>query len=276
MKFLKRNKVVKRKRGVRDPRTRLLQSLRVGAGIGALLLLPSILWYGLLNAPCLAITDIQVEGCNRLAKSEVVQCAGIREGQNILSFSIGEATKRLESNPWVYRALVKRILPSTVSVCVQERQARARIQLDRVYLVDSNGEIFAAEGAREERLPLLYGISEDDISTPDTATFRLLQSALNLIASLHAGRYQAEADVSIAMDKIFGLTMHDSGSGTSVLLGFDDFDRKLALLRMVQDDLAKKGMKAASINLSTLKQAFVAVQDGGHVPAAVPLKKAHS
>lgn len=276
MKFLKRSKVVKRKRGRQNPRGQLLKALKTGAGIGALLLLPSMVWYGLLHAPWLAIADIQVTGCNRLTRADVLQYAGIREGQNILSFSIGRATRGIESNPWVYRALVKRALPSTVSICVQERQARARIQLDHVYLVDSNGEIFAVESTQEERLPLLHGISEEDISTPDLATFRLLQSALNLIALLHDGHYRAGADVSISMDKVFGLTVQDLESGTDVLLGFDDFDRKLALLRMVQDDLAKKGIKAAFINLSTVKQAFVTVQDSGHMPAGASLKKAHS
>jgi len=263
MKFFKRNRIIKRKKNKVSTTVLFWQRTKNALCAAVLVLAPLAVWYGLLQSPCLAISTIQVTGCNRLTASEVVRWAGIREGQNILAFDIHETTERIESNPWVYCALVKRTLPDTVCISVQERQARARVNLDgHIYLLDSSGELFSTDTAATERLPLLQGITDADITSPDPAACRLLQAALQLIASCHAGQYPT-TDLTITLDKVFGLTLQDSTAGIQVALGFDDFERKLTLLRMVQDDLSHKGISASAIHITTSQQAFVSVPHEG-------------
>lgn len=227
-----------------------------------------LLWYGLLHAPFLQIARISVSGSCRLTPAEIVQCAGIREGQNILSFSIREATFGIERNPWISRAVVQRTLPDTIEITVEERRVHAKIALDRVYGVDGNGEIFAADKAVDEPVPLLRGISNADIASPDPDCVAVMQSALQLIGYLQTHRHEHLDGVTITMDKVCGLTMHDAASDTEVFLGFGDFEDKFSLLRMVQDDLSRKNLRAAAVYLQSRTQAAVTVRDSGRPPAS--------
>jgi cell division protein FtsQ len=263
---LKKNRVTKRKRTQRGDTRRLVR-----AGLTALwCLLPcagaALLWYGLLHAGFLQIAGIQVSGCSRLDPAAVIRSSGIEQGSNILAVSPSAATERLERNPWIYTAVVKRTLPGSIAIMLQEREARARIQLEDVYLVDSHGEIFLPAGPEESQLPLLTGLTTGDIGSPDAAASRLMQAAMQLIQCLQGRQLQG---LSIAMDRVFGLTMHEAATGTSVFLGFDGFEEKLAILRMVQNDLSQKGLTAATIHVNSTKQAYVTVQQPvqGH-PAA--------
>jgi len=217
--------------------------------------------YALLHAPCLRITRIIVNGCNRLTPAEVARCAGIGHGQNMLAFSIREATAGIERNPWVSRAVVKRILPDTVSISIEERRALARIALDRIYLLDGTGDIFSAAGADDEPVPLLRGITNADIAAPDPACGRAMQAALQLIGCLKTRQHLRPDGMTITVDKVCGLTLHEATTDTAVFLGFDDFEDKLSLLRMVHDDLARKKLCAAAVYFHSKEQASVTVRD---------------
>ncbi|MCX8042796.1 MAG: FtsQ-type POTRA domain-containing protein [Desulfobacterota bacterium] len=271
MALTRKNRIVKRKKSgsIYGSRMRLLCALIIFSA-GAVSV-PTLLWKTLCAASCFSIADIQVSGCSRLTKDEVMRWAGINTGDNIFSFSISTVTQRLESNPWIFRACVRRMLPDTVCVYLEERQPCARIRLDRMCLVDIRGEIFAPEGAEHERLPLLEGVSRADIADPDPACRKLLQSALELVMCLHERHQKDFSDVSISLDKVFGLTMQQGE--TSIFLGFDEFDRKLTLLQMITQDLSTKGMTAAAIHIATAQQAFVTVRDADHAPSAAPTKK---
>jgi len=275
VKPFKKNRITKRKKTRRGNNRRLL---RLGL-TGLWCLLPcagiALVWYGLLHAGFLEITSIQVSGCVRLDPAAITHSAGIERGANILAVSPRSATERIERNPWIYSAIVKRALPGSIAITIQEREARARIRLEEMYLVDGNGEIFLQAGTEQAQLPLLSGLGAQDIAQPDAEACRVMQAAMQLIGCLRSSGMQDTAGLSIDMDKIFGLTMHEAASNTSVFLGFDNFGEKLAILRMVQSDLSQKGLTAATIHINSIKQAYVTVQQPEHERSGVQSKTAH-
>lgn len=275
MKVFRKNRITKRKKKRRGNNRRLL---RLGLTV-LWCLLPCmgvvLAWYGLLHAGFLKITSIKVSGCGRLDPAVIMRSAGIERGANILAVSPGRATERLERNPWIYSAIVKRTLPGSIDISIQEREARARIRLDEMYLVDSHGEIFLQAGTEEAQLPLLRGLGAEDIARPDAEASRVMQAAVLLIQCLQNRGMQNTGGLSIAMDKVFGLTMHEAATNTSVFLGFDSFEEKLAILRMVQSDLSQKGLTAATIHINSTKQAYVTVQQPDHERSGAQNKTAH-
>jgi hypothetical protein len=59
------------------------------------------------------------------------------------------------------------------------------------------------------------------------------------------------------MDKIFGLTMVNSIDNTKIFMGLDNYEKKLALLTRIVDDLAQKGFSTKFINLNSVKKAYI-------------------
>ncbi len=92
-------------------------------------LLPAVLVAGtcfyLVTADFLAIRTMRTSGCNLIDCDKIAARAGIAPGRNILFADVARTMRLLEDDPWIYRAVVKRILPDTIEIQVEERQAAA-------------------------------------------------------------------------------------------------------------------------------------------------------
>lgn len=234
----------------------LLSVVLVGAGS-----------YLLFTAEFLKIKHITITGCSSMQKEEVLRMAGIHEGRNILTLDLSEATEMLESDPWIYMAVIKRTLPDTIDIAIEQRIARANIQLDELYCVDNHGHIFIQTGEAQQHLPLLTGLSLDDVENTQEDAARVMRAALTLIDALEKETTHGSGAVKITLDKIFGLTMTPAGSDATVFLGFDEFEQKLSFLRKIQDDLSRKGLAARTIHLGSVKQAYITVQTETREPS---------
>ncbi len=73
---------------------------------------------------------MRTSGCNLIDCDRIAERAGIAPGRNILFADVTRTMRLLEEDPWIYRAVVKRILPDTIEIQVEERQAAAQLQLD--------------------------------------------------------------------------------------------------------------------------------------------------
>ena len=113
---------------------RLLAAIAVLVGAG---------WYGasvLADSGMLHIKEIRLRGNQHLSRGEVMVLLSGLQGQHILRTDLNQWRRRMEGSPWVAQAAIRRVLPSTVEVVVQERTPMAigRLQGD-LYLVDEQG-----------------------------------------------------------------------------------------------------------------------------------------
>jgi len=127
----------------------------VGA-VGALWL-PTVLS----QTAMLRIDRIVVDGNRHLSTGEVLALVGELSGTNILTADLESYRDRLLTSGWVETATLRRVLPSTVEVSVEERQP---IGLGRfgaqLYLVDATGMVVDEYGPRftNFRLPIIDGL----------------------------------------------------------------------------------------------------------------------
>jgi cell division protein FtsQ len=76
----------------------------------------------------------------RMSSETVVEAAGVHVGDHLLRISTKEVSARLEKLPWVASAKVERILPSTLRITVDEREASMVVQTGQgPFLVDAEG-----------------------------------------------------------------------------------------------------------------------------------------
>jgi cell division septal protein FtsQ len=112
-------------------------------------------------ASSLQIGHMTVRGHERLSAGEVLALVDGLRGQNILSVSLDEWQDKLLSSPWVESATIRRVLPSTVEIAVQERRAMGIGRLGTaMYLIDARGVIIDEYGPSyaDIDLPIIDGL----------------------------------------------------------------------------------------------------------------------
>jgi cell division septal protein FtsQ len=110
----------------------------------------------------LRVSRVEVGGAHFLSEGEVRELMGPAVGRNILTLDLEALQKRLRSSPWVADAVVRRSLPDTLQVEVRERRPLALAEMDRLFLMDSEGTLIDIYGPRTAGfdLPIVRGLRE--------------------------------------------------------------------------------------------------------------------
>src|SRR5262249_40111224 len=75
-----------------------------------------------------AVRAVEVSGVRRLDEAQVRVWLGMVEGSSIWAASPRDLEARLEAQPAIARAIVRRILPDRLQVVVREREPRALLR----------------------------------------------------------------------------------------------------------------------------------------------------
>lgn len=111
----------------------------------ALLVLGALLFLGgraTMESDTLRLERFEVVGNTeeRVATESVIEAAGVEPGDQLVGISTAEISRRLEELPWVARARVERILPSTLRIAIDEREAWVVVEGPQgSFLVDEQG-----------------------------------------------------------------------------------------------------------------------------------------
>ena len=109
----------------------------------------------------LQIGHMVVRGHQRLSTGEVLALVEGLRGRNILAVELDEWQQKLLSSPWVERATIRRVLPSTVEISIHERRPMGIGRLGTaMYLIDGEGVIIDEYGPAyaDIDLPIIDGI----------------------------------------------------------------------------------------------------------------------
>ena len=238
-------------------------ALKSGAGLLALsaLSLLYIFCYDLVTqCDYLKTNEIIVVGHKRLSENLIRQQAGIAPGMNILAFNLALARKSLLVHPWIAEADIRRVIPAGIRIRIKEHRAVAVIDLGRKYLINEVGVIFKElDPADPGGLPIIRGLRYADIQIDYGAT-PLIGSLKSPAVSneqnptapkLSTGNvYDAVVAVlalgnspdsvlpnrqinQIRVDREIGLTLHAFNRTKTILLGFNEYAGKYAMLNTI-------------------------------------------
>lgn len=248
----------KRNRRLREPFR--VRAGRVAKGIGKVLAivlpLPAIgyggWWvYGQASASdYFSIKGIAVSGIERVAKEEVVELSGIKEGQNILSFSEDAVITNLKSNPWIESAEVDRSFPDAVEIIVKERSPVVLVKLESLYLMDSRGVIFKKYSAEEDSLdlPVVTGLSPQNLGQKERDLEARLLELIAVLTNRNGFNITKVSEISI--DPNHGLSLFTLEEGVRLDVGTDRFEEKLASFEKILDtrDGVLRGIEAFDLS----------------------------
>ena len=113
-------------------------------------------------ASSLQIGHMVVRGHERLSTGEVLALVEGLRGQNILAVKLDDWQQKLLASPWVEGATIRRVLPSTVEIWVDERRPMGIGRLGTaMYLIDGKGVIVDEYGPNyaDLDLPIIDGLA---------------------------------------------------------------------------------------------------------------------
>lgn len=214
---------------------------------GASVLAAATLWMAyarVTTSARLKVTRIEVHGNNRLSVGEVRELLGPAVGANILCVDIARLRDRLAASPWVATARVRRTLPDTLAIEIQERVPLALAELEQLYLMDGGGALIDIYGPRTAGfdLPVVRGLKG-------------LDGEARAMRAARAGALLD--DLGELAQEISELTVEESGdlrivlrSGGEVLrLGSPPYRSRFATFLQLRQDLVRRCPRAAYFDL---------------------------
>ena len=115
--------------------------------------------------PMFDISTIEINGLTNVTEEEIRAALPGSEGSNIMLFNTIKAERELSKNHYIEHISVRRALPSTVVVNVQEYKLRAYVPYMGNYLyITDNGRVIDVQSSFTKQLPVLVGLKFDHFS----------------------------------------------------------------------------------------------------------------
>ena len=207
------------------------------------------------------VKNVRVIAQSRVSEQEIAGMSDVRLGAGIFDLDLAAIGRKIEENPWIARAEVVRSLPDEVVITVTEHEPRAVVQLDYLYYVNADGEVFKLLDS-SDRLdyPIITGVDRQFLVDHADEGRAWLRQALALAEQLGQRSLFNLADVSeIRIDPEDGLVVHTRQFGVPVLFGSDDFADKLDRLEKIYSDLEPRLTALHYIDLNVTDRVVVKV-----------------
>lgn len=110
--------------------------------VAGLVGVPAAFWVGevVQHTPLLRVSTVLVDGTRWASEGEVLSAAEAFRGRHILALDLDAARSELRTLPWIEDVTLRRVLPSTIEIAVQERVPVGIARVGRrLYLVDHDG-----------------------------------------------------------------------------------------------------------------------------------------
>jgi cell division septal protein FtsQ len=253
------------------PRTRMrARRVRRGATARAILALQATaalfitvvaVWAGyssVMASERLKVGRVEVRGSRFLSDGEVRELLGPAVGENILGLDIEALKSRLRASPWVADASVARTLPDTLKVEIHERIPLALAEVDRLYLMDEDGDLIDIYGPRTASFDLpivrgLLGVEESARRDRAQRAGALLRDLGELASEVSEVFVEASGDLRVVL----------RGPGETVLMGAPPCRKRFVTFLGLRKELAERCPSALYFDLRFRGRIYAKLRPAG-------------
>lgn len=205
------------------------------------------LFDNLTSGPQFDLSRVRLEGSVRSDPEGIEQALRPYFGRNLLRLDLEDVSGRLAARPWVKTARLRRVLPATLHVQVEEREPAAVADIRGVFhLVDREGFVLGPSGpTTADDLPVLLGLPEEDGALVDALRTGVERLARLRRASPRFFDELSELDVRRS-DRIVA-RLRDGGP--LLYLDPDRIDRNLDRFLALRPRLAKRFGAVRTVDL---------------------------
>ncbi len=205
----------------------------------------------LISTPLLNVKNVKVTGNDHISEKIILSSLNLRKNPNIFQVDIDEASGNLERAPWVRRAIIRRRLPNTLLVEIQEYQPLAIVVADDYFYLSQDGNLFKRVGAGEEYdLPVITGLKSGDFEDRKAYASGILIQVRDLLLWSDGAKWITPDVISeINIDPSEGFSIFLARSNTKIILGKQNLIGGLNRLEKVMDDYSQQIYGAKVIDL---------------------------
>lgn len=190
------------------------------------------------------VTEIKVEGNDKLKKTEIIKASGLDVGKNYFSISPGDRIQDIEKIPMVKTAKVKLNWKREAVITVEERIPKFQVEnFLEYYVLDEDLRIIAVEN-QEEKIPKI----EDNFKKLTLGDFLYKdQKTLDFFKRLcKEPIYKEIESVNLATKDKYMVTNND----VQIIMGdFENLDYKFKMLDEILMDIEATGKNAKRIEM---------------------------
>jgi len=194
-----------------------------------------------------SIRQINIKGNNHLNNEEICKIAGINVNDNIFNINISILRAKLENNLWIKKAKVKRILPDTVEIDINEEIPCAKINFKDTYILNFQGNLFKKYEKKDALfdIPEITGLNYIDLSKKNYFFCLAIDIAKQK-------NFFKKKNFTIHLDKDMGITLFNAGDFNEIIIGFNEFEGIIKNLNLVKYYINQKfnDIKIEKIDLS--------------------------
>lgn len=212
-------------------------------------------WRWACKSPRFALSEVQLQGAERVTEAEVRRLGGVLPGQNVLALDITELERAVARHPWVKKVTVRRRLPQTLLVTVAEHEPVAMVSLGELYLVGVDGVPFKRLAAQDQAdVPLVTGLEREALAERSEQAVARLKQGLE-VADAYSRSLAAKghplSELALTSSGVSLVTT----SGQRLDFGEGEVAQKLERLRSVRRELDKRTLTASVIRLDNRRRA---------------------
>lgn len=194
---------------------------------------------GVQDSPEFALRTVRVEGNHRLDEATVRSAVNTHLGRNLLSLDLDLVANDVAAIPWVQQVSVKRLLPGTLRIEVEEREPAAQAVVDgEVRVVDETGAVIGTSGPDLLfDLPVITGTD----GIPEPSRMALRSRGVGILRVLRDEAPVWAAGVSeIDLSRPDAITVVSAPDDPPVLLDTDSPDRNVASWLALRRELGER------------------------------------
>jgi len=232
--------------------------------------------------------DIQTDGV--LAPDQLQRWAGVRRGQNLFALDLVRVRRNLEMISLVQKASVERILPRTLFIRVLEREPLAQLRLpgprpgggveEQVFYLDEAGYVILPMDTQPRApqasdppppLPLIAGLSANDVQAGRSLDFPQVHAALRLIQAFEGSPMNGMVDlkrIDVSSPEVLVVT---TGQGNEITFGLDGLEQQLRRWRAIYDYGQDRQLAIRTLDLAVTNNVPTCWVEAG--PAPLPPDK---
>jgi cell division septal protein FtsQ len=219
------------------------------------------------HAFAIAQIDAQTDGV--IVPDQLRRWANVRLGENLFALDLARVKRDLEMVPLVSFVSVERILPRTLRIRVNEREAVAQVNVPRanaqgaievsVFHLDPDGFVMVPLDPRQrttpvnqpdDPLPVLTGVGLHELQPGRRLELPQVQAALRLVTEFAHSPMAGLVDlkrIDIGSAEVLIVT---TGQGSEVTFGLQDLDRQLRRWAEIHNMGQRLNKSLASLDLA--------------------------
>jgi cell division septal protein FtsQ len=213
--------------------------------------------------PYFTITEIVVTPTKHVRAGTLLESVDLRAGVSLWRVDPAALAARLEAQPWIRRAKVRREFPRRLIVDLAEREPVAILFLDQLYYVDSTGIAFVKVGDRDRLdVPFVTGVEAAILADERPFARHAIRQALRLLQQMHAAGLPFRVS-EVHIDREQGITVFPIEPRVALTFGWSGFGTKLTRLTRVLQDFRGREGQIREIDLTMGTAAVVRLRQPG-------------